>query len=182
MPLMRSACHQVAAAMELPLLTILCNNARWHAVQNAAQTLYPDGHASKHKTPVPLADLSPTPAFEKYAEASGGYGEVVSDPARQASCDVILDVLQEQRERAIVGLNSAGQVREVQLRQRLRFRLRTPGGKELIADTEILQTRDMSFSETLALAKDAEERLLYRDMQTDTVQQLMRRLAAVKSL
>ena len=81
-----------------------------------------------------------------------------------------------------MGLNSAGQVREVQLRLRLRFRLRTPGGKELIADTEILQTRDMSFSETLALAKDAEERLLYRDMQTDTVQQLMRRLAAVKSL
>ena len=111
-----------------------------------------------------------------------GTVEVVSDPARQASCDVILDVLQEQRERAIVGLNSAGQVREVQLRLRLRFRLRTPGGKELIADTEILQTRDMSFSETLALAKDAEERLLYRDMQTDTVQQLMRRLAAVKSL
>jgi len=32
------------------------------------------------------------------------------------------------------------------------------------------------------LAKEAEEALLYRDMQSDVVQQVMRRLAAVTSL
>jgi LPS-assembly lipoprotein len=32
------------------------------------------------------------------------------------------------------------------------------------------------------LAKEAEDALLYRDMQTDLVQQIMRRLAALKTL
>ena len=55
-------------------------------------------------------------------------------------------------------------------------------GKELIPETELLQQRDISFNESAVLAKEAEEALLYRDMQTDIVQQLMRRLAAVKEI
>jgi LPS-assembly lipoprotein len=73
-------------------------------------------------------------------------------------------------------------VREFQLRIKLRFRLRTHQGLELIAPTEITQQRDISFSESAVLAKEAEEALLYRDMQSDIVQQLLRRIAAVKSL
>lgn len=104
-------------------------------------------------------------------------------PAAQINtAQVLLDVLQEQREKVVVGLNASGQVREFQLRIRFQFRLRGRDGKELIPATEILQQRDISFSETAVLAKEAEEALLYRDMQTDIVQQLMRRLAAVKSL
>ena len=60
------------------------------------------------------------------------------------------------------------------------FRLRTPAGQELIAPTELLQTRDVSYNETQALAKEAEEALLMRNMQSDMVQQLLRRLAAVR--
>jgi LPS-assembly lipoprotein len=108
--------------------------------------------------------------------------EVVGEAARAESAQVVLDVLTDQREKTVVGLNASGQVREFQLRTRLKFRLRTPQGKELIPETELLQTRDISFTESAALAKEAEENLLYRDMQTDIVQQLMRRLAAVKSL
>jgi LPS-assembly lipoprotein len=93
---------------------------------------------------------------------------------------VILDVLLEQREKVVVGLNASGQVTEFQLRTRLKFKLRTPGGKELIPETELLQQRDISFNESAVLAKEAEESLLYRDMQSDLVQQLMRRLAAIK--
>jgi LPS-assembly lipoprotein len=107
---------------------------------------------------------------------------VVADPARVASAQVVLDVLSEQREKIVVGVNATGQVREFQLRTRLKFRLRTPQGKELIPDTELLQQRDISFNESAVLAKESEENLLYRDMQTDIVQQLMRRLAAVKTL
>ena len=95
---------------------------------------------------------------------------------------VILDLPTELREKVVVGLNTTGQVREFQLRSRIRFKLRTPQGKELIPDTELLQQRDISFNESAVLSKEAEESLLYRDMQTDLVQQLMRRLAAVKSL
>jgi len=106
----------------------------------------------------------------------------VLDPAQLARAQVVLDLLAEQREKVVVGLNATGQVREFQLRTRLRFRLRTPAGKELIPDTELLQQRDISFNESAVLAKESEENLLYRDMQTDLVQQLMRRLAAVKTL
>jgi LPS-assembly lipoprotein len=101
-------------------------------------------------------------------------------PPMQA--DVVLDVPVETREKVVVGLNASGQVREFQLRIRLRFRVRTPQGKDLITETELLQQRDISFNESAVLAKEAEEGLLYRDMQSDLVQQLMRRLGAIKSL
>jgi LPS-assembly lipoprotein len=110
--------------------------------------------------------------------AAGGNVQVVAPQQAQ----VILDVLSEQREKVVVGLNASGQVREFQLRSKLRFRLRTPQGKELIPETELTQQRDVSFNESLVLAKEAEDALLYRDMQTDLVQQIMRRLGALKSL
>ena len=93
-----------------------------------------------------------------------------------------MDILQELREKTVVGVNASGQVREFQLRIKVKFRMRTPKGVELIAPTEIVQQRDISFNESAVLAKEAEEALLYRDMQSDIVQQLLRRLAAVKSL
>jgi LPS-assembly lipoprotein len=40
--------------------------------------------------------------------------------------------------------------------------------------------RDISFSDALVLSKEAEEVLLWRDIQNDLVQQLLRRLAAAK--
>jgi LPS-assembly lipoprotein len=111
--------------------------------------------------------------------ASNGKVTVVDTPA---AAQVILDVLNEQREKVVVGLNASGQVREFELRIRLRFKLRTPDSKELIPDSEIVQQQDISYNESAALAKEAEEQLLYNSMQTNIVQQLMRRLAAVKAI
>lgn len=96
--------------------------------------------------------------------------------------EVIVDILGETREKVIVALNASGQVREYQLRITVRFRMRTSQGQDLIEPTDILQERDVSFNESAVLAKEAEEALLYRDMQSDIVQQLLRRIAAVKSL
>ena len=93
---------------------------------------------------------------------------------------VILTVLQDQRERVVVGQTAAGQVRELQLRARYRFNLRTRDERILIDDTELLLERDLSYNETEVLAKDAEEQMLYRDMTTDLAQQVLRRLAAVR--
>ena len=104
---------------------------------------------------------------------------VISDPRQIADAQVVLDVLSNQREKVVLSLNSSGQVREFQLRSRFRFRLRTLAGKEVIPETELLLEREINFNESLVLAKDAEELLLYRDMQSDIVQQLVRRLAAV---
>jgi LPS-assembly lipoprotein len=81
----------------------------------------------------------------------------------------------------VVGVNASGQVRELQLRMRLRLNLRTAKGKEIIEGDDIVQQRDISYNETAALAKEAEEALLYRDMQTDIVQQILRRLAAIQA-
>ena len=69
---------------------------------------------------------------------------------------------------------------QAQLRLRLKFKARTPQGKELLPETEIVLQRDLSFNESVVLAKDAEEALLYRDMQNDAVQQLLRRLQLTK--
>ncbi|HMA07365.1 MAG TPA: LPS assembly lipoprotein LptE [Ramlibacter sp.] len=102
--------------------------------------------------------------------------------AQLNSAQVVLDVLGDQREKVVVSLNTTGQVREFQLRTRIKFKLRTPQGKELIPETELLQQREISYNESAALSKEGEEGLLYRDMQSDIVQQLLRRLAAVKSI
>jgi LPS-assembly lipoprotein len=114
--------------------------------------------------------------------AADGKLRVLPEGADPAQARVVLDLPVEQREKVVVGLNASGQVREFQLRSRVHFRLRTPQGKELIPSTELLQQRDISFNEAAVLAKEAEEALLYRSMQSDLVQQLMRRLAALKGL
>ena len=113
-------------------------------------------------------------------QAAGGQLTLLTEPAQLPQAQAVLDLLQEQQERNVVGLTASGQVRELQLRLRIKFKLRTPAGDELIPETELLQQRDISYSETIALAKEAEEALLYRSMQTDLVQQLTRRLAAVQ--
>ena len=99
-----------------------------------------------------------------------------------AQAQVVFEAITDARERSVVAITAAGQVRELQLRARLNFRLRTPSGKELIPATEILLSRDMSYSESAALAKEQEEAQLFRAMQSDIVAQVMRRLAAVQAL
>ena len=106
--------------------------------------------------------------------------ELLTEAKQAQQADVILEILQEQRQRVVVGLNASGQVRELQLRMTVRFRLRTPDGVEWIEPAELYQQRDLSFSETAALSKEIEEAMLYRDMQNDIVQQIVRRLSRVK--
>ena len=107
---------------------------------------------------------------------------VITDPQQMLQADVILDVLADQREKTVLGTSSAGQVREFQLRMLFSFRLRTPQDRELMELTELQQQRDISYNESAALAKENEEALLYRDMQSDLVQQIMRRLTSVRAL
>ncbi len=107
--------------------------------------------------------------------------QVLATNAPLAQAQLVLTVANEARERMVVGVNASGQVRELQLRMRVRLNLRTANGKEIIEGDDIVQQRDMSYKETAALAKEAEEALLYRDMQSDIVQQILRRLAAIQA-
>ncbi len=113
---------------------------------------------------------------------AGGQLRYITDATQLQEAEVLLDVFGEQRTKTVVGLNATGQVREFQLRLNLKFRLRTPLGKELIPETELVQQRTMSYSEAFALSKEVEEAMLYRNMQSDMVQQIARRLAAVQKL
>ncbi len=102
----------------------------------------------------------------------------ISNEATQA--DVVLDVLGETRDKAILSLNSQGRVREFNLIYNLKFKVRDKAGREVLAPTTISLKRNLSFKENEVLAKEAEEALLYRDMQSEIVQQIMRRLAVIR--
>lgn len=99
-----------------------------------------------------------------------------------AQAQTVFDALADSREKTVAASTAVGQVRELQLRVRLRFRVATPTGKLLLPASDLLLTRDMSYSETAALAKAQEEVLLYRAMEDDIVAQVLRRLAAIKTL
>ncbi len=100
---------------------------------------------------------------------------------RPEEAEVRLDVYLETREKEIVGFSSTGRPREYQLRLRFGFKLSDVAkGTELIVPTEIMLRREITTTDTQLVAKEQEEALLYREMQTDMVQQLLRRLAAIK--
>lgn len=104
--------------------------------------------------------------------------EVLAAPAL---AEVVLHALADKREKSIVASTAAAQVREVQLRLRFEFRVSAPDGRELMPRSVLLLSRDMSTSETAALAKEYEEAELFREMQSDIVGQVLRRLASIRT-
>ncbi len=91
--------------------------------------------------------------------------------------EVILRALVERRDKRAIATTAAGQVRELQLQLHFEFKLSTPAGKELLARTALGLARDISYSETLALAKEQEQGQLFAAMQSEIVMQVLRRLA-----
>jgi acetolactate synthase-1/2/3 large subunit len=73
-----AACHHAMAMHDLPVLTVICANRKWTAVQGSALGMYPAGYAADAGQLSPLAELGPAVAYEQYAAASGGYGEAVT--------------------------------------------------------------------------------------------------------
>ncbi|MBP2365074.1 thiamine pyrophosphate-requiring protein [Pseudonocardia parietis] len=73
-----AACHHASAKHGLPVLTIIANNERWDAVDASTRSVYPGGIAVRMDESR-LSNLAPQPAFARYAEASGGFGEEVTD-------------------------------------------------------------------------------------------------------
>ena len=63
------ACHQIAEANGLPVLTVVFNNGVWNAVRKTTKMMYPDGRAAGMDT-MPISSLGPSPDYAKVAEAS----------------------------------------------------------------------------------------------------------------
>lgn len=74
-----AACHMVAAAEQLPVLTVILNNRQWNGVKRGTLQVYPNEHAAKQRV-MPMSSLEPAPAYERYVEASGGYGMRIEKP------------------------------------------------------------------------------------------------------
>ena len=108
---------------------------------------------------------------------SGTRTAVVDDPKK---AEAVLEFTQETREKHILSLAATGRVREFQLRYRVGFRVHDGKGGEFLAPNTMQLTREVSFNDTDVLSKETEELQLYRDMQFDMVQQIMRRLAAAQ--
>ena len=86
----------------------------------------------------------------------------------------------EARDTVILSVSSSGRAREKRLRYRYAYRVIDSQKRDLVLPTSVEITRDLSYADSDVLAKTEEENLLWRDMENDLVQQLMRRLAAVK--
>jgi LPS-assembly lipoprotein len=86
----------------------------------------------------------------------------------------------EAKEPIILSLSGSGRVREKRLRYRYGYRIVDAKGRDLVLPSTVELTRDLSYADSDVLAKTQEEDLLWRDMENDLVQQLMRRLAAAK--
>jgi LPS-assembly lipoprotein len=140
------------------------------------------GFALRQTPPLPfsriaMAGFVPRSPLGAALRASLAASAQVVDTPGQA--EVVLHALIDRREKSVVASTAVGQVRELQLRVRFAFRLATPGGRELVPATELMLSRDMSYTETNALAKAQEEAEIYAAMQSDIVQQVLRRLAQV---
>ena len=98
------------------------------------------------------------------------------DDVKQA--EAILEFTGETRAKEILSLTGTGRVREFRLRYRVGFRVHDGKGADFVPANTVVLVRDISFNDTDVLAKETEEQQLYRDMQSDMVQQIMRRLAA----
>lgn len=103
----------------------------------------------------------------------------VTPSAQEA--EAVLQILDESREKRILGLNSAGRVNEFRLLYRVSFKVSGKTGSELVSPQQIELRRDITFNDSQTLAKESEESLLYRDMQNDAVQQIIRRMNAARA-
>ena len=92
---------------------------------------------------------------------------------------VVIEAIEDTQKTTVEASTAFGQVRELELHVKLRYRVLDPNGTELLPLADIERFRDMTYDEKDALAKDTEQKALYRDMQSDMAYQLIRVLAAV---
>ena len=104
--------------------------------------------------------------------------ETVSVVGQVEEADVLLTIINQQRDRTILSLSNAGNVREFELTYRVNYKIDTPKLESIATTGEIMVVRSLTYDDAQILAKEAEEALLFEEMQVDAVIQLMRRLTS----
>ena len=123
------------------------------------------------------APSSPPMTTELTRAISSGSAKVADSAA---AAEVILEIPVVVDDKDVLSLSSGGAVREYALVKRVQFRLRDKEGQDWMPAGEIVVRRSYTFNETQVLARDLQEQRLLREMQTDAVQQILRRLQAAK--
>ena len=155
---------RILAIVLLGLVTAACGFQLRGQAKLPFETLY-----------VAIPEVSPLGTELKRNIIAGTRTKLVNAPAQ---AQAILELTSEERGKSILSFDTSGRVREFQLRYRLSFRVRDARGRDYLPQSEIRVTRDVSFNDAQVLSKESEEQLLFRDMQGDMVQQILRRLAA----
>ena len=105
-------------------------------------------------------------------------GTRLADSAQDAQATFMPTI--EAKDTVTLSYSSSGRAREKRLRYLYGYRVVDGKGRDLVLPSQVELYRDLTYADSDVLAKTQEEDLLWRDMETDLVQQLMRRLAAAK--
>jgi LPS-assembly lipoprotein len=158
----------------------LCALGRWLLLVSLAASLAACGFRLRGDVQLPFKTVYISAGGDSAFAAElarllegGSKVRITSNPEE---ADAVIQILAETREKQILTLTRAGTVGEFLLRYRINYRVYDHDKRDLAPPTEILLVRDYSFNSSQVLAKETEETLLYRDMQNDAVQQLLRRL------
>ncbi|MDR2838989.1 MAG: LPS assembly lipoprotein LptE, partial [Azonexus sp.] len=114
--------------------------------------------------------------LERYINANGG--TTLVDKSKDAAAT--FQQLEDNRQKTILSVNAQGRIQEYRLQLTYRFRLVNAKGQEIVAPNELNLSRDLTYDDSNVLAKDQEERLLWRDMTSEAVNQIMRRLSLIQ--
>ena len=109
--------------------------------------------------------------------ASGTSVQLVENAA---DAQAVLDLLGQTRNREVIALNTKGEAREYELTLRLTFRVASPDGDEYFPATTFSASREIAYNEEDYNSRDAEEALLYKEMQEELIIQLLNRLSTIK--
>lgn len=123
-------------------------------------------------------EYSPFTGALKRGMASGSRARV-TDSAKDAQA--VVNLLGESQDRTILAVSGGGRVRELQLRYRVSFRVHDNRGRNWLAPTEVVILRDMTYDDSQVLAKEGEAQTLFKEMQSDAVQQVLRRIQAIQA-
>lgn len=126
---------------------------------------------------IDLPEASELHALLKRSIAAGSNARVVS---AQQDVQAILLVLGDVPAKDILSLSATARAREYQLVRTFTFRVVDAKGRDWLPQNQIVIRRDISFNDDLVLSKESEEALLWRDIQSDLVQQILRRLSAAR--
>lgn len=132
-----------------------------------------------------LRGESSLPFASAYVEADEGSAlaaRLRAELARQGklsardTAQIIIRVVQEERRKSILSLSGAGKVREHRLEQMAVLTVLDASGAERIPPTLLQRSRDFAYSDAQQLAKEAEEAMLWREMEDELLRQILRRL------